>query len=478
MARFVGFIGPSYTLRSVSVDCQRCINLYPELNEIGTGKEKEVAALVATPGLSLLVTLPGGVVRGVYTASNGRLFAVGGNKFYELSSSFVATEIGTIASSSGQVSMADNGIDLVLVDGTNGYTFTFATNASAAITDPEFLGADQVTFQDGYLIFNKPNSGEFYFTDLNATTFDALDFSTAEAFPDNLVSVVSDHRDLWLFGEQTIEVWFNSGADPNKPFERIQGAYVEVGCAARFSVAKMSNSVFWVGKDASGSGMVFQARGYQPQRISTHAVEQAIQSYGDISGAVAWTYQQHGHYFYALNFPLANTTWVFDTTTNLWHERVYTNQGQFERHRVNSHTFAFSKHIVGDYANGNLYELTTDVYSDNGSEITRRRVTPHLSQDLVRIFYNGFELDIESGTGLDGIGQGTDPQAMLRFSDDGGRSWSNEKWVSFGKIGQTKKRALWRRLGAARDRVFEITITDPVKVTLIGAGLSTVAGGS
>ena len=467
--RFPGFIGPSYTLRSVNVDCQRCINLYPERDEIGTGKEQEVAALLTTPGLNTLLTLATSPVRGLYTATTGDLYAVAWNKVYKISSSWVATQIGTITSTTGHVSMADNTFDLVIVDGTAaGYHWTFASNTFAAITDPAFYGADMVTFQDNYFIFNKPGTGQFYISGLNAVTFSGLDFSTADGFPDNIIGLISNHRDLWLFNSQTIEVWFDSGGS-GFPFQRIQGAFIEQGCGAKHSIAKNDNTVFWLGGNDKGLGIVYMAKGYQPQRISTHAVETAIQSYSNISNAVAYCYQAEGHSFYVLNFPSANTTWVFDSTTGMWHERVYTNQGQFERHRADNHAFAYGKHVVGDYQNGKVYELSTTVYSDDGSEITRQRVAPHLTGELDRVFYQKFQLDIETGVGLDGITQGTDPQVMLTFSDDGGHSWSNEKWVSFGKIGNRRMRSIWRRLGASRDRVFRVTITDPVKVVLMGA---------
>jgi hypothetical protein len=475
--RFVGFIGPSYKLNSVNVDCQRCINLYPELDELGTGKEKEIASLVGTPGLTLLQTIGLGPIRGMHRSSDGQFFVASGNKLYQVSSLWATTELGTLNSSTGHVSMADNGVTLMVVDEPSAYTVILSTLVFAQVTDPDYLGASQVTYQDGYFIFLEPDSGSFFISGLADVTFDALDIGTAEGLPDNLISIISDHRDLWLLGEKSIEVFFNSG-NSDFPFERIQGAFIEHGCAAKNSVQKMNNSVYWLGSDDKGSGMVFQAKGFQPQRISTHAVEQAIQSYSDISDAVAWTYQENGHHFYVLNFPSADTTWVFDSSTNLWHERVFLNQGQFERHRADCHAFVFDTHVVGDYETGKIYELSSDVYSDNGAEIARERVSPHLSEDLVRMFYDTFQLDIQSGVGLDGTQQGTNPQAMLQFSDDGGHSWSNEKWASLGKIGQTKARAIWRKLGASRDRVFKVRITDPVKVVLIGADLGLMKGAS
>jgi len=452
------------------VDCQRCINLYPEMNEVGRGKETEVAALLSTPGLRLLLTLTGGVCRGTYTASNGEVFAVGGTKLYRISSAWVATELGTLSTSAGPVSMKDNGLQLVVVDNPNGYVWTFATSVFAQITDTDWPGAKQVTYQDGYFIILKPDSGKFYISNLNGVTFELLEFATSEGNPDLLVGMVSDHRELWLFNERTTEVFFNSG-NADFPFERVQGAFIEHGCAAGFSIAKLNNSTYWLGKDEHGHGIVYRATGYSPDRISTHAVELAIQGYANISDAVAYVYQQEGHDFYVLNFPAANTTWVFDAKTGQWHERAFLNDGNFERHRANSHALAHGLHIVGDYANGKIYELSTTTYSDDGAAIRRQRVAPHISSGGKRVSYIEFLLDIETGVGLDGITQGTDPQCMLEFSDDGGHTWSNEKWVSIGKIGNRHKRAKWTRLGVSRDRVFSVSFSDPVKITLIGADL-------
>lgn len=475
--RFQGFVGPSYTLQSVNADCQRCVNLYPEMNEVGRGKEGEVASLVSTPGLSLKATLSVGPTRGLYYSSDNVLYAVSYNVVYKLDSSYTPTIITTLSTYEGPVSFADNGITLVFVDGIKGYGSTLGTSIATQFTDPDFKPADKVVFQDGYFIFNEKGTGRFFISGLNSITFDALDIATAEGNPDKIVSIISDHRDLWLFGSQSAEVFYNSG-NADFPFERISGAFVEHGCAAAFSVAKMNNSVFWLGRDDKGDGIVYMAKGYQPQRISTHAIEFAIRSYANIEDATAYTYQANGHFFYVLNFPSATTTWVFDASTNMWHERVTTIDGEFNKHRSHVHAFAFNKHIVGDYETGKVYEMAPEFLSDNGDEITRMRVTPHVSSSLKYVFYKSFQLDLETGVGLDGSVQGSDPQAMLQFSDDGGHTWSNENWVSIGKIGTRKTRAIWRRLGVSRDRVYKVKITDPVRVTFLGAELDIESGAS
>lgn len=477
--RFMGFIGPSYTLQSVNVDCQRCINLYPEMDEAGTGHEGEVASLVSTPGLNLLLTLPTTPVRGVYCDSLGQLWAVGGNTLYQISSDWVATLVGTLNSFTGPVSFSDNGIQVVLVDGSYGYYWTIGDPGTfAEIVDPSFYGANLVTFMDGYLIFNKPGTKQFYISPLNAVTpFSGLDIASAEADPEQLVGQVALQENLYLFSQRHLEVWYNSG-NASFPLQRIQGAVVEVGCASAYSIAAIQTSVFWLGRDKHGQGTVYAIQGLVPQRVSTFAIENQIQSLGgDLSTARAWSYQQGGHFFYCLNIPGADTTWVFDTTTKLWHERAYLpSLGNYQRHLADCHAFAFTKNVVGDYSSGNIYELSPTTYTDNGNPIRRERVSPHISKDLNHIFHSRFWLDIETGVGIDGSGQGTDPKAMLSWSNDFGHSWSNENWASIGPIGARRTRAIWRRLGKARDRVYRVQITDPVKVTLLGAEIDIEGG--
>jgi hypothetical protein len=369
--------------------------------------------------------------------------------------------------------MADNGLQLVVVDGngtSGGYQLTLADNTFAQITDPNFLGADLVTFQDGYFIFNKPSSQEFYISPLNAVTpFNALAIGSKSGSPDNLVGQIACNQNLYLFGSQSTEVYYDSGDTP-MPFSRIQGAVLNVGCAAKFTIAKLGSQVYWVGGDDTGVGIVYKMQGYQQQRISTPAIESIIRSIGttNLASARAWTYQQSGHLFYCLNLPTTNSTWVYDASTGLWHERAYLGSWSLERHRADCSAVAYGLNVVGDYANGNIYSLDVSTYTDNGTSIVRLRAAPHISKDLVRLFHSRFQLDMETGVGLSS-GQGSDPQAILEWSDDGGHTWSNEHWASFGAIGNTKTRVNWRRLGRSRDRVYRIKISDPVKVTLIGA---------
>lgn len=464
------FVGGSYQARSRTLDAQRCLNLYVEIGN-AQGTSKTPAALIGTPGLELWASLAGGPVRGMLRFAADLLVAVSGPNVYLVDSGGASTLVGQIDDGSTPVGMASNGTVVMIVTGAAGYVLTPGALTLNQITSADFYGADVVYFLDGYFVFNRPGTGQFQITGLYDTNINGLDFATAEGSPDKLVTLIVDHRELWLLGENSTEIWFNSGAQ-DFPFERNQGAFIEVGCAAKHSVAKMDNSVFWLAADERGQGMVMRAAGYQPQRISTHALEFAFAGYADITDCVAWTYQQEGHAFYVLTFPSANRTWVFDASTGLWHERAWRDpNGALNRHRAMSQASFAGKTLVGDWQEGKIYRLSLDVFTDDGAAIKRVRACAHLaSPDQRRQYFSAMQVDMDAGVGIMN-GQGDDPQAMLRWSDDGGATWSNEAWASIGKIGDYRRRVRWRRLGYARDRVFEVTITDPVKVAIVGASV-------
>jgi hypothetical protein len=465
----IPFVGGAYKSRSLIFDAQRCVNLFVEMGGPGS---KVPAALLGTAGLLLWKELGySGSGRGIWATSTNRLFVVVGDRLLEITASGIVTERGVLNTSFGRVRFADNGVQLMMVDGTNGYVFTLASNAFAEIADADFPDTTPVvSFQDGYFIVLEPATGNFYISDLfDGSSWNALDFGNAEGSPDVLISLISNGRDLWLFGEHSSEVWYNSG-NPNFPFERVQGTFNEIGTAAAHSVAKMMGVVFWLGGSKEGFGQVFMAQGFTPSRISTHAIEDAIAGYANISDAEGFAFQQRGHWFYQINFPSASASWRFDLSTTLWHEVAYRDptSGILERHRALDHAFFDTKNLVLDYANDKIYELDLETFTDNGDPIARIRSCPHVHDNRRRLVFWSLELDMETGVGL-ATGQGEDPQAMLQMSNDGGRTWGNELWRSFGRIGEYLKRVIWHRLGRSRDRVFRVTITDPVKVVILGA---------
>lgn len=465
-------LGQAYVARSVNAADNRMVNLYPE--PLPTPEGKTSGFLNRAPGLRKLATVGTGPIRGLW-AYGDYGYAVSGDRLYRIDSTWNVTPIGLIAGT-GQVSMVDNGTQLFIATNPKGYIYDAASQQLAEITDIDFPGAVTVGYLDGYFIFQEPNSQRFWTSELlDGTQIDPLSFASAEGMPDDLISLFVDHREVWLFGTQSVEVWYNAGTSPF-PLARIQGAVNEIGCAATFSVAKMDNSLFWLGADARGHGIVFRANGYTGQRISTHAVEYAIQSYDVISDAIAFTYQQDGHSFYVLTFPSAQATWVYDAATNAWHERAGFANGEFIRHRANCQMFYSEEVVVGDFENGNIYAYDLDQFSDG--DFTQKwlrswRALPTNQNNLKRTAQHSLQIDMQTGVGLN-TGQGSDPQVILRWSDDGGHTWSNEHWMSVGKIGAYGTRAIRRRLGMTlklRDRVYEASGTDPVKIAITGAEL-------
>lgn len=454
----VPFLGQAYASRSLPLSAQTCVNLYSEVNESGSG---EVGAFYGTPGLVTKYT-GSGEVRGLHVAG-GYLYAVIGATVYAINSAWSATSLGTLPNSTGPVSMTANYTQLLISHASGWHYVTLPTGTLTAVSDVDAPTDAVVTYQDGYVIFTQGGE-EFGITALDSvTSIDALDFASSEGSPDDLISLLSNNRELWLFGTQTTEVWYNSG-DADFPFERISGAFMQHGCAARFSPAQVDNTVFWLGRDPSGQGMVFRANGYQPARISTHAMESEFATYSRIDDAIGWTYQQEGHTFYWLTFPTASKTWVYDVSTQSWHERAYRDAttGALSRHRANCYAFFNGAHVVGDYANGKVYELDLDTYTDAGDYIYRERTFPAMDAEGRRVRIDRAELIAETGVGLTS-GQGVDPQVWLQVSKDGGRTFGFERYQSLGAIGQYNARAVWRRIGFGRHNVLRLGATDPVK---------------
>ena len=344
-------------------------------------------------------------------------------------------------------------------------------------TDGAFEGGGTVDISDNYFVYNKPNSQLWAASDLLSPITDPLSFASKDGSPDDLVAIIVDRREVYLLGEMSSEAWLDVGSVPF-PFQRIQGSSTQQGIAAAYSCARVGNSFAYVSKNNRGESTIVQMNGYIPQRISTHAVETTLVGQ-DVSDAIAWTYQLEGHETYVVTFPSIGDnglTWAYDITTGLWHKWLYTNnQNQYERHRGNCCAFFNQQILLGDYENGKLYRLSLSQYTDDGQLIRRLRRCPHITTDLQRQYFAELQIQFQPGVGLP-VGQGQDPQAMLRWSDDGGFTWSNENWVTIGKQGQYFTRAMWRRLGFARDRIFEVVVTDPIKAVIVSANLKAEAG--
>ncbi|MBC8158288.1 MAG: hypothetical protein H8E94_03040 [Alphaproteobacteria bacterium] len=456
----VPFATNSYQARALPLSAQRCVNLYAEA---APPDAKSPLVLFGTPGLTTFATCGDGPIRGVHNF-NGVLCVVSGTNLYTVDSAGTVTDRGSVGATA-DVSMDHNLTQLLIITGT-GITDAWIWNGTTLtqMADADFPGAHNTTFIDGYHIVTKPNTDEFYISDSrDCTSWDALQFATAEGKTDYLVACMADHRELWLFGSETTEVWYNSG--DTVPFDRISGAYLERGCLSKGSIAKADNSMFWLGDDK----IIYRADGYTPLRISTHAIEYALASAADLTTSRAWTYTQEGHTFYVITIDGVGT-FVYDASIGLWHERDSRDSlgRTIDRWRIDTGVKCYDKILGGDYTNGIIYELDLDVYTENGIYLQRLATSAPIHGEGQFISMSKLEIEVESGAGLT-TGQGSDPQAMLRWSDDGGKTWSNELWSTMGALGDYSRRIIFNRLGRFRSRIYELTISDPIKVAIIAA---------
>ena len=475
---FQGFVGQTYESRSLNVDAQRTINYFIEIDKTG----KRPMSLIGTPGTSLWCPLGGMPIRGSHVF-NGTLYVVSGTYLYAITSNAVATVIGNIQTFTGRVAMADNGTSptggnqLIIVDGVYGYIYTIG-GTLVQINNPFPNGASIVIFISGFFVVDVPNSpGTFQVSAIyDGLTWNALDKTTADTNPDKLISMANSHGEAWIIGERTVEVWYMDGSNGHPPFSRIPGVVVEHGSAAKFSLASGDSTLFWLAQNGEGHVYAVRANGYNITVISNPALEYIWNNYNVISDAFAYCYVSEGHVFYVLTFPSGNATYVYDVGTQMWHERSqYTgNPYAINRHVSNSYDFLNGKHLVGDYTNGNIYEMHSKYYMDNGYPIVSMRRTPHVFDNQKMLFHRSLEVLVEPGSYL--TTDSFTPVSSIRWSDDGGHTWSNSYSRPLGQQGQYKQRSIWRKLGASRDRIYEYTCSEPIKKVIIGAILNIEAG--
>jgi len=564
-----GFCGPSYTAQSPIVDDELAMNCYCENSESDAAATKR--ALLHVPGKKKFAALPESKVPCLFTV-NGRTFAAGSN-LYEIDGSGAVTNRGSLgAAPTTPTQITANETQLVVLNNGNLYVLTLATNAFVAVNMAQFNGpVAQIEFLDGYIIATLQNSHTFQVSNLeDATTWGGLDIATISYFPDNITSMKVEHRYIWFFSAKKAVAYYNAGAG-FPPFIPVQGEFLEQGSGAAFATVQLDNTLFWLDQDERG---FMVARRLGQGRVSTHATELAWQQYTTTSDAVGWTYQEYGHLFWVLYFPTANATWCYDVATGLWHQRGYfvTESGQYIADRAMSHTLNFGIHLVGDWASGNIYQLSSTLSTDDGNPIRGVRRTPTVSENNEWIYFESIEFIMEtglltifdpqpptlipildannvlrnlcvqeggilsaplsaadpaaaqtlflndtlnktswqikiSGAGVIGATQlgafsaansnsltfvsvnadqvwvlsltdlggglaqlslspigfvGRGPQLMLRWSNDGGKTWSNIYFLDAGKQGEYEKRVIKRMLGRARKRVWEASWTDPI----------------
>ena len=456
--------GFGQTGKSKAVTTESRKNFYAEITD---KPDRAVIALYGRWGLDLFASFGDTPIRGEGTQIGDFNYTVHRGVLKETNNAAVSTDRGMLTTTSGTVSMCTDGNTILIVDGANGYTYNTTTTTFTQVSDVDFVPAVTCTWIDGLFIADMRGSADKtdhtkYQWSIDGLSWDALDFASAESSPDPIQRVYNDNRQLVLFGTVTTEFHNNSG-NAEEPFTR--SATNEWGLAAKWSVAKIKDSIIYLGQNRMGKTQIIALNGYTPDIVSNYEMSSIIDSYGDVSNAIGHSFMEGGHPFYVISFPTVEKTWLFDAATKLFSELTSgITEGQYRGLFSNNY---LGNTLIYDFENGNIYKTNPDTYSDNGSMIVGELISRHLFEREYQAV-SLLQLEMESGTGLIS-GQGSDPQAMLQVSHDGGNTFGNEMWESFGKIGVYAQTVEFWQLGCAKDMTFKIRITDPVKRVVTGA---------
>lgn len=452
----VGNGGATYKITAINAVTNQGVVLTLALNAAGSGYQ--AAQNVPTSG------------------GHGTGLTIGYNAL-GLTSGIVSTVSLTTAGSGYQASSGDP----VTGGSGSGLQLDFSTTSSnpgsGMISSPF-----QCAYIDGFFIVLKANSQIIQVSQpYDASLWDPTQVAQISVFSDNIVGILADHRQLWLWGTKESQVYYDSGN--TFPFDAIPGGFIEQGSGAAWAQCRLDNSVFWLGQNERGGTIAWRANGYSPARVSNHAVEAQWRTYPEVSDAIGYAWEHNGHAFWQIYFPSANATWVYDAATGMWHERTSwsATYQTFGAHRSAYHVAAFGMHLVGSAASGMVYQMSEGFLDDNGDPIQRIRASPYVFREAHWIIHRHLIIDVEVGLGpqpplLDGNGNPRSPQLVLQWSDDQGKTWSNGRTLDCGQAGQTRVRVHSWRLGKSRGRIYRVSATDPIPWKFVDAYLEATPG--
>ncbi len=461
-----------YQSASLPLSAQRCINWEPQIPEVEALSQRALFDAYGIATKALTGATITGINRGAQVVNKVPYF-INERTLYSFDSAGVVTNHGPI-DGEGRVSLANNGQFLVIVvPGVTAYAFNNVDSSLTEITDIDFQVSDTVSFKDGFFIFTASDGNQFFISNLNQPlVYSALDFGSAEVRPDKIIASHVSRNELRVWGEDTGELFQNIGG-VGFPFQRVRGGDIQKGLHAKFSVIDFDNSFVFLGGGVNELTAVWRMSG-GVQKISTSAIDNAIQKYteAEIADAFAFTYAYRGSYFLAFTFTsttIPSKTFVYDATASalsgerVWHERQ--SGVTDDKWRVTSIVSAYGELLVGDSIDGRIGVLTKDLPTEYGNTVFRQKTSMPFQNDQFPLFVSDIKLKMESGVGTIA---GLDPQIKMEFSDNGARSFKIGGLRSYGKIGDYDQIPAWRRQGLIpRDRVLRFTTTEPVKNNLL-----------
>ncbi len=453
----------SYRLPFPQASSRRLVNCFAEAAPPERPNGQAVR-LVRAPGILAFVDTEETECRG-YTVMGDTLYVVAGDQLFSVTEAGVISAIsGDSIGGNGPVRMANNGTDIVIVvPGTQaGYSSDGSTVAE--ITDSTFTGwgAIDVAYIEGYFVFVRPNSAQFFNPNVDSLTFNALKIITANGAPDNLVGIGANRGELMLPGVESFERWYDAGQTPGSPFARSPNGFDGTGCAAGMSLISNQDAVFMLAKDKT-----FRQFGGSWAPISNAGIDSVIAAMDQVSDCYGMSYSHSGHHFNVWTFPNGGRTVDHDMTTGEWHERESRiNTVSLGRWRVAFIAQVWGKQIVGDRESGKLGILDPETFEEWGEPQVMSWAYPNVYAPGRGVSHRELTLFIAAGRGPL-TGQGSDPKLTLYYSNDGGCTWTAKPFGSLGATGQHERRCRFFNLGLSMDRAYRVDVSDPLAVTAL-----------
>tara|TARA_R110000787_G_scaffold65223_3_gene146838 strand:- start:1272 stop:2696 length:1425 start_codon:yes stop_codon:yes gene_type:complete len=460
----VNVTGPTYQSRSKPLSSQQTKNWYQQFNEAG----KDTYVLMPFPGLKTLGNAEG-KDRGFHRMAE-ILYQVKGTSLYEINKLGVHTLRGSIPSTERCI-IADDGINMfIVVPGQKVWQYTTDTNLVTEVTDVNITGALSVDFFNNQFIYTFSDFSTISNVG-NGAVASGLNIVGEETLPDAMVRDFVFEEIIYRCGVRSIVGWYNSGVGA-PPIDKYQGRIFNVGLSAPHSIAKTDEAFYWLGDDNA----IYRAQAGSKQRISTDAISHAISTFDVTDDAIGFTYTLEGQNFYTITFPTANKTFTVSEllAENGWFELSSgTSNGKWQASSVIS---AYGKDYAADDANGNVYCLCLDTYTNNSEALQRTRIISNIDARLIggaigdAITMSSVTISMETGVGLI-AGQGDNPRIMVEASYDGGRTWAAGAWPRVGRLGEFVLKVKWDKMKTFYDCMLRLSSTDPVNYSVYSANI-------
>ena len=370
---------------------------------------------------------------------NGSLYRVMGSKLVKVASDGTVTTLGDVGDNGKQVSF-DYSFDRLAV-ASNGNLFYWDGSALTQVTDADLGTVLDLIWVDGYFM---TTDGEFLVvTEINDPySVNPLKYGSSEIDPDPVLGLLKLRNEVRAINRYSIETFANIGGT-NFPFQRVNGAQITKGAIGTQAVCIYMETMAFLGSGRNEQPAVYMAQNGMAQRISTKTIDAILENYAEAQLSLVKLESRNDRENNFLYVHLPDQTLVYDfSVSQLAGEPVWFILNSGTRYNAINFVYAYDRWNCGDPASSKVGYLTPTVGSHWGNVVTWEFGT--------QIFYNESrgaifsELELVALTGRI-IGPDV-PSISTSYSLDG-VTWSQDRSILIGALGDRFKRLVWFRQG-------------------------------